>query len=112
MLPAGYNNTHRIVQTPDHVVLQHEMIHDVRIIPLSDYTHIDDRIGLWMGDARAHWDGEVLVVETQNFHNRGWIATSGAGGRFEGHPGEHEAARGREVRACVRDHDHVDGHRR
>ena len=86
MLPAGYNNTHLIVQTPDHVVLQHEMIHDLRIIPLSDHAHIDDRIGLWMGDARAHWDGEVLVVETQNFHNRGWIATSGAGGRLKGIP--------------------------
>jgi hypothetical protein len=86
MLPAGYNNTHRIVQTPDHIVLQHEMIHDLRIIPLSDRAHIDSRIGLWMGDARAHWDGEVLVVETRNFHNRGWIATSGAGRRLKGIP--------------------------
>ncbi len=86
MLPAGYNNTHRIVQTPDYVVLQHEMIHDLRIIPLSDRPHIDDRIGLWMGDARGHWEGEVLVVETRNFHNRGWIATSGAGRRLKGIP--------------------------
>ncbi len=86
MLPAGYNNTHRIVQTRDHIALQHEMIHDVRIIPLSDRAHIDDRIELWMGDARAHWEGEVLVVETKNFHNRGWIATSFAGGRLKGIP--------------------------
>ena len=86
MLPAGYNNTHRIVQTPDHIVLQHEMIHDLRIIPLSDHAHIDDRIGLWMGDARAHWEGEVLVVDTRNFHDRGWIATSGAGRRLKGIP--------------------------
>jgi hypothetical protein len=86
MLPAGYNNTHRIVQTPDYVVLQHEMIHDLRIIPLSDHAHIDDRIGLWMGDARAHWEGEVLVVDTRNFHNRGWIATSAAGRRLKGIP--------------------------
>ncbi|MDA1093411.1 MAG: hypothetical protein O3A25_09130 [Acidobacteria bacterium] len=84
MLPAAYNNTHRIVQTPDYVVLQHEMIHDIRIIPLSDRPHIDARIGLWMGDARAHWEGEVLVVETRNFHNRGWLATSGAGRRLKG----------------------------
>ena len=67
MLPAAYNNTHRIVQTPDHIVLQHEMIHDVRVIPLSDRPHIDDRIGLWMGDGRAHWEGEILVIETRNF---------------------------------------------
>jgi hypothetical protein len=86
MLPAGYNNTHRIVQTRDHIVLQHEMIHDLRVIPLSDHPHIDDRIDLWMGDARAHWEGEVLVVETRNFHNRGWIATSGAGRRLKGIP--------------------------
>ena len=86
MLPAAYNNTHLIVQTPDYVVLQHEMIHDLRIIPLSDRAHIDARIGLWMGDARAHWEGDVLVVETTNFHNRGWLATSGAGRRLKGIP--------------------------
>ena len=86
MLPAAYNNTYRIVQTSDYVVLQHEMIHDLRIIPLSDHAHVNDRIGLWMGDARAHWDGDVLVVETKNFHNRGWFATSGAGRRLKGIP--------------------------
>ena len=84
MLPAAYNNTHRISQTPDHVVLQHEMVHELRIIPLSDRPHIDERIGLWMGDARAHWEGDVLVVETRNFHDRGWLATSGAGRRLKG----------------------------
>ena len=86
MLPAGYNNTHRIVQTPDHIVLQHEMVHELRVIPLSDHAHIDEDIGLWMGDARAHWDGDVLVVETKNFHNRGWMATSYAGARLKGIP--------------------------
>ena len=86
MMPAGYHNTHRIVQTADHVVLQHEMIHDLRIIPLTDRAHIDDRIKLWMGDSRAYWAGNVLVVETRNFHNRGWIATSFAGGRLKGVP--------------------------
>ncbi len=86
MLPAGYNNVYRIVQTPDHVAIQHEMIHDVRIIPLSDAPFIDDRIRQWMGDARAHWEGDVLVVETRHFHNRGWIASSFAGGRLKGIP--------------------------
>lgn len=86
MLPAGYNNAYRIVQTPDHVAIQHEMIHDVRVIPLSDRPHIDGEIRQWMGDARAHWDGDVLVVETTNFHSRGWIASSFAGGRLKGIP--------------------------
>ena len=39
-----------------------------------------------MGDARAHWEGGVLVVETENFHSRGWIASSFAGGRLKGIP--------------------------
>ena len=86
MLPAGYNNVYRIVQTPDHIAIQHEMIHDVRIIPLSGSPFIDDNIGQWMGDSRAHWDGDVLVVETKHFHNRGWIASSFAGGRLKGIP--------------------------
>ena len=84
MLPAGYNNAYRILQTPDHVVIYHEMIHDARVIPLSDQPFVDDRIRQWMGDARAHWDGDVLVVETKNFHDRGWIASSGAGRRLKG----------------------------
>ena len=86
MLPAAYNNAYRIVQTPDHVVIQHEMIHDVRIIPLSDRPFIDDNIRQWMGDSRAYWDGDTLVVETRNFHNRGWIASSGHGRRLKGIP--------------------------
>ena len=86
MLPAGYNNAYRIVQTPDHVAIYHEMIHDTRIIPLSDRPFVDDRVRQWMGDARAHWEGDVLVVETAKFHNRGWIASSFAGGRLKGIP--------------------------
>ena len=86
MLPAGYNNAYRIAQTPDHIVIYHEMIHDVRIIPLSDAPFVDGRIRQWMGDSRAHWDGETLVAETRNFHDRGWIASSFAGGRIKGIP--------------------------
>ena len=86
MLPAGYNNAYRIVQTPDHFVIQHEMIHDVRIIPLSDQPHIDANIRQWMGDSRARWEGDTLVVESRNFHNRGWIASSAAGRRLKGIP--------------------------
>ena len=86
MLPAGYNNAYRIVQSSDHVAVHHEMIHDVRIIPLSDRSFVDPAIKLWMGDARAHWEGDTLVVETKNFTNRGWIASSSAGRRLKGIP--------------------------
>jgi len=86
MLPAGYNNAYRIIQTPDTVTIVYEMIHDVRVIPLQKSGHIDDRIKLWMGDSVAHWEGETLVVETTNFNDRGMIANSTAGGRLKGVP--------------------------
>ena len=86
MLPAGYNNAYRIIQTPDTITIVYEMIHDVRIIPLEKSAHINDRIKLWMGDSVAHWEGETLVVETTNFNDRGMIASSMAGGRLKGVP--------------------------
>ncbi len=86
MLPAGYNNAYRIIQTPDTVTIVYEMIHDVRVIPLNKSSHIDSKVKLWMGDSVAHWEGETLVVETTNFNNRGMIASSSAGARLKGVP--------------------------
>ena len=64
---AGYNTYYQILQTPDHVVFLHEMIHDARVIPLDGPEHVDDAIRQWHGDARGYWDGDTLVVETTNF---------------------------------------------
>lgn len=86
MLPAGYNNAYRIIQTPDTVTIIHEMIHDVRVIPLNKQNHLSDKIKLWMGDSIAHFEGETLVIETTNYNDRGMIANSGAGGRLKGVP--------------------------
>ena len=86
MLPAGYNNAYQIIQTPGYVTIVYEMIHDARIIPLDSKQPRSPRDRTWMGDARGHWDGDTLVVETTNFNNKGWIATSAAGGRIKGIP--------------------------
>ena len=64
---AGYNTYYQVIQTPDHVVFLHEMIHDARVIPIGDSPHVDDAIRQWHGDARGYWDGDTLVVETTNF---------------------------------------------
>ena len=64
---AGYNSYHQIVQTKDHVVIVQEMIHDARIIPITDRPHVDDDIRQWHGDSRGYWDGDTFVVETQNY---------------------------------------------
>lgn len=86
MLPTGYNNAYRIVQTPNVVAIQYEMIHDVRVIPVTNSAHADEDVELWMGDARAHWEGDTLVVDTTNFNDRTMIVTSSRDGRLKGLP--------------------------
>ncbi len=86
MFPNVYNNGHQILQTPEFVVIHHEMMRHARIIPLTDQPHPDSRIRTWMGDARGHWDGDTLVVETTNFDDRGWISSNASAGRMHGVP--------------------------
>jgi len=70
MLPAGYNNNHRIVQTADYVVIYSEMMHDARIIPLDGRPHLPSNVRQWFGDPRGRWEGDTLVVETANFTDK------------------------------------------
>jgi hypothetical protein len=86
LFPVNYNNAYQIVQTPTHIVLVSEMIHDARVIPLDNTKHIDARIRNWSGDPRAHWEGNTLVIDTTNFNDQGWIATGGSSGRLRGVP--------------------------
>ena len=67
---TGYNNTYLIVQTPGHVAILVENIHDVRVIPLDGRPPLDQRIRQWNGDSRGHWEGDTLVVVTSNFSDR------------------------------------------
>jgi hypothetical protein len=66
MFPNGfYNNDYNIVQTPNAVVIQVEMNHDVRVIRLNDQHRRDD-VRPYFGDSIGHWEGDTLVVETTN----------------------------------------------
>ena len=67
MLPSAYNNNFIFLQTPDHVVIYAEMIHDTRIIPIDGRGHLPAGIRQWHGDARGYWEGDTLVVETANY---------------------------------------------
>jgi hypothetical protein len=75
MFPAVYNANFRITQAPGIVAITYELIHDTRIIPIdaSPKSPLSPAIRLYMGDARGHWEGTTLVVETTNLkaHTRG-----------------------------------------
>jgi hypothetical protein len=54
------------------VVLVTEMVHTARIVPLDGRPR-NDRARSWSGEARGHWEGDTLVIETTNFNEaRGW----------------------------------------
>jgi len=70
MLPAIYGDSYQIVQGPGWVGIRYEMIHETRVIPLDGRPHAGKNIQMDMGDARGHWEGDTLVVETTNFRER------------------------------------------
>ena len=80
--PSLYNNNVQIFQSKDHAVLMTEMIHDARVVPLyasqAELPVLDAEVGLWSGDSRGYWDGDTLVVVTQNFN--GLTASYGTAG--------------------------------
>jgi hypothetical protein len=69
MLPVLYNNNYQIVQTPGHVMILVEMVHDARVIRLNG-THPSKDVRQWLGDSIGHWEGDTLVVDTTNFTNK------------------------------------------
>lgn len=66
--PGGYNQNMQLFQTPGHVAILNEMVHNARIIPLDDRAGLGERIPQWSGDSRGHWEGHTLVIETRNFN--------------------------------------------
>ena len=67
ILPRSYNNNMQVFQTPDHIVVLNEMVHSSRVIPIDGPPPLTSGVRQWMGDSRARWDGDTLVVETANF---------------------------------------------
>jgi hypothetical protein len=70
MMPHILGNSYEIVQAPGLVTIRYELIHDVRIIPLNGRPHITRSLEFELGDARGHWEGNALVIETTNFKDR------------------------------------------
>jgi hypothetical protein len=81
MMPYILGNYYEIVQAPGFVAIRYELAHDARVIPLDPVyrngstpflarPHVSSRIEMDLGDARGHWEGNSLVIETTNFKDR------------------------------------------
>jgi hypothetical protein len=80
MMPAIYGNAYQIVQGPGYVGIIYEMVHEVRVIPLTDaIPQLGPDIRQYMGDGRGRWEGNTLVVETTNFHEAATYRGANAG---------------------------------
>jgi hypothetical protein len=70
MMPAIYGNSYQILQGPGYVAIKYEMVNETRIIPLGPAPHLNAKIRRYLGDARGHFEGNTLVVETTNFTDK------------------------------------------
>ncbi len=67
----------QIFQTPGQVTILSEYVHSVRKVYI-DSAHPENPVQqLWMGDSRGRWDGETLVIDTNNFTDQTWFDRSG-----------------------------------
>ncbi len=79
VLRVIYGNGNRIVQAPGMVAISYEMIHDTRVLYTDGRPHIGPRIRQYLGDSRARWEGDELVVETTNLTDKTSIGGNGNG---------------------------------
>jgi len=88
MFPRSYNNNMQLFQTPDHVVMLIEQVHEVRVVPLDGRDHPSDKIGQWNGISTGHFEGDTLVVVTSNLDSR--VSALQPWSLFDSHEGSGE----------------------
>lgn len=74
MLNGLYNNNYGFHLSQGYLVIEVEMVHDARIIPIyasadvARASHKPAVIKPWLGDSVAWWEGDTLVAETKNIN--------------------------------------------
>jgi hypothetical protein len=66
----------QIMQSPKYVALLYEQNTWFHVIPI-DKQHNKDMRPTWFGDSVGHWEGDTLVVDTNNFNGRTRLDTIG-----------------------------------
>lgn len=78
--PAGvpkslYWHGYEISQYPGYVLFQFNS--GTRIIHLDNKPPLSEKIKLWNGDSRGHWEGNTLVVDVHNHNGKALFGRSG-----------------------------------
>jgi hypothetical protein len=67
----------QIVQQADRVSILYEYLQIVRYLYMNGNPHPEGPIEWWMGDSRARWEGNSLVVDVVHFGNSTWLDRAG-----------------------------------
>lgn len=72
------NNAIQVTQFPGYIVMSYEFVHAYRVIRMDGSPHVNDRVKLWMGDSRGHWEGNTLVIDVTNHNDQTWFDIIGS----------------------------------
>lgn len=64
-----------VAQYPSYVVFFFDS--GTRVIHLDKKPHLNEKIKLWNGDSRGHWEGNTLVVDVTNNNSKARFGRSG-----------------------------------
>jgi hypothetical protein len=67
----------QILQTPSKIVILYEYVHANRQLRLDGSDHPKGHIDWWLGDSRAHWDGDTLAADVTDFNDQTWFDRAG-----------------------------------
>jgi hypothetical protein len=74
----NYQGQFTVRQFPGTVLINYDYHHSYRVIPTDGSPHVPQQIKLWMGDSRARWEGNTLVVDVTSITDQTWFDIVGA----------------------------------
>lgn len=76
-VPRYSERGYELVQTRDSVIMMLNWGHIYRVIPLDNQPRPSSAVRMWMGNARGHFEGDALVIETTNLNGKMWLDSGG-----------------------------------
>ena len=63
----------QIFQRPRDLTIVYQFGHPVRTIHTNGTRHPEGALDFWLGDSRATWEGDTLVVDVTQFNGETWL---------------------------------------
>ena len=68
----------QITQSLKAIAFTYEFDHALRVIHMEgEHPDPNSFLDTWMGDARGHWEGDALVIDSRNFNDQTWFDKAG-----------------------------------